>query len=82
MQDWTFESLFETTAVCNVCGRQADKPRRRLEPGRGVVEGCVDAFHNEAMALDKWHNRKAAKQIRKENAEHLRKLFRKVKKGV
>ena len=54
---------------CNTCGFEADRPYRRYEANKGVVEGCVDAIHT---TNDAWHNSKSAKAIRKSWALYLR----------
>ena len=48
---------------CSTCGQTDNRPYRNRVQGV-VEEGCIDAFHNDAMRLDPWHNRPEAKTVR------------------
>jgi len=54
---------------CPTCCREAHSPHRRHDTSGKIVEGCVDAFHTGHLVplsgSAMWHNRPAAKQIRK-----------------
>ena len=58
---------------CNLCQGDPDKPYRRLRDGK-IVEGCISATHTGHIhgASLKWHNRPAAKQLRKEARERMK----------
>ena len=51
--------------VCKTCGQADNRPYRNRVQGV-VEEGCIDAFHNDAMRLDPWHNQPNHITFRKE----------------
>lgn len=54
---------------CRTCGRPVSSPHRVYNTYGKVVEGCVDSDHTGHLVSpsesSSWHNRKAAKEIRK-----------------
>lgn len=49
---------------CSYCGQADNRPYRNRVNGI-VEEGCISAFHNDAMRLDPWHNKPAYVALRK-----------------
>ncbi len=68
---------------CRTCGCALNDPHRRWV-NYAITEGCVAADHTGKLPIDSlarsqktrdWHNRAAAKAIRKASREYLRKLL-------
>lgn len=65
---------------CPTCTRRACDPYRRHDARGNVVEGCIDAYHHEAMdrhyscASRNWHFRPVAHALRKDTLAHLESL--------
>ncbi len=58
-------ALGEAHTRCPTCGHGASAPYRRVSEGK-IVEGCIDAFHAEALYGEslRWHTRPAAQKLR------------------
>jgi hypothetical protein len=64
------------TQTCNICTRSVYDPFRVYDKQGKCVEGCVDECHTGKLTpisdSSRWHNRPAAKQIRR----NLRKMLK------
>ena len=63
---------------CNTCMRPLAAPFRRSDASGKITEGCVDAAHTGHLygASLTWHNRPAARALRKAAVDRLRELGR------
>lgn len=57
--------------TCPTCTRQSDSPYRSHDQSGKIVQGCIDEFHTGRLvspsASSEWHNRKEAKNWRKQD---------------
>ena len=64
-------SLNPTKTTCRICGAPLTSPRRVFDERGNVVSGCVASDHDGHLthisASARWHNRPAAKKIRRDS---------------
>ena len=60
------DTTTEASPTCNTCGRPKASPFRRYDKHGKVVEGCINAAHNDQLYGEslRWHMRPEAKKFR------------------